>query len=438
MKRIGLLILGAVVGISSSTYGQFSVNADIRTRSELRNGYMQPAVDSSVSAFFISQRTRLTFDYKKEKLALRFGIQDIRVWGQDNNYTPSGTFGDSLTLFTSEAWAQYNFTDSTSLKIGRQIWAYDEHRLLSSRDWNQKGVFYDGLLFSKYMSKWQFDVGASFNNTAENLYNIDYYSDKNRFQTLNFIYIKHKLSDKLDLSGMYLNTGYNNISDMNRIDLMHTGGLNINYKNSAVKLHAEGYYQFGKNNKTQDVNAYFVTAGAETYLMDKKLTLGAGIDYFSGHDASNTDADYKATDHTFDILYGARFKYYGYMNEYMFVGKPFEQAGLQDINFTIKYRPVKRHIIKTQAHIFSQTADFAAPASTADQFVALDKYLGTELDLMYIFAINKYSKLNIGAAYYINSDSFENIKKVKPDIAAPSYYAWVSIQFKPEIFNSDK
>ena len=337
----------------------------------------------------------------------------------------------------SEAWMKYNITDSASVKVGRQIFAYDDQRLLSGRNWNQYGLFYDAALLSYLKGNWQFDLGLSFNNTAENQYNVEFPSDKNRIQTLNFIYAKNKLSKKSNISALVLATGINDATEANKIYQMYTMGLNYNQSLGKLKAHLEGYYQTGENETGMDKEAYFITASLK-YPLSKKVIIGAGYDYFSGEDGSNTDADYATTDHTFDILYGARFKYSGNMNQFLMMGKPWDAGGLQDINANLTYKMNKKHSIKADFHAFMLSSDYADPTNTSGSFIALDKNLGWELDAYYNYNFNNYSKLSLGVSYLNPTDELYILKKMSPDDMGTNLFGWVSLQFTPELFNSSK
>ena len=65
LKTIGLSLLGM---ISLTTYAQeFDVNLQLRPRYEYRNGFksLMPIGENSTS--FVSQRSRLNFNFKQEK-----------------------------------------------------------------------------------------------------------------------------------------------------------------------------------------------------------------------------------------------------------------------------------------------------------------------------------------------------------------------------------
>ena len=79
MRKLIFSALGLL--IMTGAFAQFKVDADFRTRGELRNGYITPAVENSTAASFVSQRSRINFSFAKEMISMKLGIQDVRVWG---------------------------------------------------------------------------------------------------------------------------------------------------------------------------------------------------------------------------------------------------------------------------------------------------------------------------------------------------------------------
>ena len=60
---------------------QFDINADLRARFENRNGYGTLKPDTEKATSFISQRTRLVFDYSFKNIKLRVSPQNVKTWG---------------------------------------------------------------------------------------------------------------------------------------------------------------------------------------------------------------------------------------------------------------------------------------------------------------------------------------------------------------------
>ncbi|GAB3640329.1 alginate export family protein [Spirosoma arcticum] len=171
-----LLTGGLLIVTYCSVRAQFSLTGQLRTRTELRNGHGNLAPKGAPAAFFTSQRTRLTFGYKWDRIMFQTAIQDVRVWGQDaatiNN-------ADGAKLMVHEAWADItlaNRADTTlkfkpiqnlSLKIGRQELVYDDVRLLGNLDWLQQGRRFDAALLKGQHMGWALDLGVGFNQNTD-------------------------------------------------------------------------------------------------------------------------------------------------------------------------------------------------------------------------------------------------------------------------------
>lgn len=165
-----------LVGIHPQVWAQFSLIGQLRTRTEIRHGVGNLPVNGSPSAAFTSQRARLTFGYKWDRVTFGMAIQDVRVWGQDAS-TISSTDGNRLMVH--EAWADValinradtsmKFTpiDYLSLKIGRQEMVYDDSRLIGNLDWLQQGRRFDAALLKAQHKGWTIDLGAGFNQNTD-------------------------------------------------------------------------------------------------------------------------------------------------------------------------------------------------------------------------------------------------------------------------------
>ena len=170
--------LALLVGVSTHfvSKAQFSLQGQVRTRTEVRNGLGNLVPTGSDAAAFTSQRTRLIFGYKWDRVTFGATVQDIRVWGQDAS-TISNNDGNRLMLH--EGWAEvtlankadttikFKAVDQLSIKIGRQELNYDDVRLIGNLDWLQQGRRHDMVLLKGMHSGWQFDVGYAFNQNTD-------------------------------------------------------------------------------------------------------------------------------------------------------------------------------------------------------------------------------------------------------------------------------
>jgi hypothetical protein len=153
-----------------------SLTGQIRTRTEIRDGVGNLVLQGSPKAVFTSQRTRMAFGYKWDKLSVGISLQDVRVWGQDAS-TITVTDGNRLMLH--EAWAdlvlankadtgiRFKLFEQMSLKIGRQELIYDDSRLIGNLDWLQQARRHDMALLKTMHHGWQVDLGYAFNQNTD-------------------------------------------------------------------------------------------------------------------------------------------------------------------------------------------------------------------------------------------------------------------------------
>ncbi len=175
LKR-SFMVFAITMVASANTNAQFTLVGQVRTRTEVRNGLGNLVVKGTKAAGFTSQRTRLTFGYKWDRLTVGASIQDVRVWGQDAS-TISNADGNRLMLH--EGWADltlFNKADTTvktkgidlmSLKLGRQELIYDDVRLLGNLDWLQQARRHDMALLKTVHKGWQVDLGYAFNQNTD-------------------------------------------------------------------------------------------------------------------------------------------------------------------------------------------------------------------------------------------------------------------------------
>ncbi len=176
-QKIRVLYLTMVLFLSALlSDAQFTLAGQFRPRTEVRNGYGNLVLKGAKSAVFTSQRTRLIFGYKWDRLTLGASIQDVRVWGQDAS---SISNADGSRLMLHEGWADltlFNKADTTirakgidlmSIKIGRQELSYDDVRLIGNLDWLQQGRRHDMVLLKTVHKGWQIDLGYAFNQNSD-------------------------------------------------------------------------------------------------------------------------------------------------------------------------------------------------------------------------------------------------------------------------------
>lgn len=192
MKKVNTksgLMLGVLLLLCNLLKAQFTLSSQVRTRSEYRDGTGTLRPVNNQPAFFTSQRTRLSFGYKNNRIQFLTSVQDVRVWGQDAS---SISNADGSKLGLHQAWAEVTLSnkkdtsfkkakvDYFGFKLGRQELLYDDSRLLGNLDWLQQGRRHDALVLKLLNHGWQIDLGVAFNqNTDAFNYNGTYYTPAN-------------------------------------------------------------------------------------------------------------------------------------------------------------------------------------------------------------------------------------------------------------------
>ena len=153
-QNIRVLLLCCCIFMTIAASAQFTLTGQLRTRTEVRSGLGNLVLKGSKAAVFTSQRTRLAFGYKWDRLTFGVAVQDVRVWGQDAS---SISNADGNRFMLHEGWADltlFNKADTTikakgidlmSIKIGRQELIYDDVRLIGNLDWLQQARRHDML-----------------------------------------------------------------------------------------------------------------------------------------------------------------------------------------------------------------------------------------------------------------------------------------------------
>jgi hypothetical protein len=180
MKKIDIIKLACLLFLSIYTHttvkAQFTLTGQLRTRTEIRNGLGNLVPTDSKTAAFTSQRTRLNFGYKWDRVLFGATVQDVRVWGQDAS---SISTNDGNRLMLHEGWAEVtlaNKADTTvkfkaldllTVKIGRQELIYDDVRLIGNLDWLQQARRHDMVLLKAVHHGWQIDAGYAFGQNTD-------------------------------------------------------------------------------------------------------------------------------------------------------------------------------------------------------------------------------------------------------------------------------
>src|SRR5690554_302238 len=406
------------IGLGMATYAQeFEISAELRRRFEYRHGYKTLADDSLDPAVFVSQRTRLNFGYKSEKLNAYFSVQNVRVWGD----VATSAISDKNGTAIHEAWAEILLNQQFSLKFGRQEIIYDDQRMFGNVGWAQQARSHDALIATfKPNENNRLDLGLAISAESESLFEIDY--NVNNYKSFQYLWY-HTNLNAVGLSFLALNNGYafEDVNNEQQVDYNQTFGTHATYGENKLKADASVYFQTGKIADTK-VNAYNLALNAH-YTINQDFSIGLGGEYLSGTDMNTTSNKLES----FNPWYGTNHKFNGWM-DYFYVGNHINSVGLMDFNATLAYKKDK-FSVQLVPHFFSSAATIVDGLGNE-----MSNTLGTEIDLMLGYNLSKDIQFQVGYSQMFATESMEIIRG--GDKNATNNWAWAMITVKPSLFKT--
>ncbi len=407
----------SVFSISATAQtNNLEIGAELRPRSLVDNGYSIPKSTKTGTPVYTTQRTRLNAGFTNDKLETFISFQDVRLWGGDDNYKSSGSYGNTESLCLHQGWVKLWIGNRFSLKIGRQLFSYDDQRILSARNWNDYQVTYDALLLEYKTDKHIINLGLTYNAESKN----NNLLSEDKYKTYDFIHYQFH-SQNFRASSIAVITGKTISDTTETVALKGTYGSNLNYKSGKFNAHIAAYYQHNLNDLAGKNSAYCFSVYAEQKLIDK-LSAGLGLDYLSGNDATTTSD----TDHQFDILYGRRHSYYGYMDYFSTI----PDQGLADYMTKLTYKPAKAINVQLHYHYFRLAADRYSSESPSE---TTNRNLGQELDLKIKSKIHQLATLELGYSIYGMTNTLKQVKGVDAETLKPPQFCYIMLSVTPSV-----
>lgn len=424
-KVYTLAVFGLLVLLSSprKSYGQTTIDAEFRPRSEFRQGFNQPLTDGTKSALVTLQRTRLNFNYKGGVVSARLVLQDSRIFGETDTKQPSTASNGSVGVY--EAWTELLLYSGTSFKIGRQGIQFEDGRLFSLSPWSNTGNSHD-LAQLKYSAP-GFDIQLGYAYGNQKAYNADtsYYSVSKMYKELAFIHLTKTLAKGLDLSLLHVSEGFNKSkTDLSLYHRNTTGGT-LQLKNDKMPLGflLTGYYQSGKNAATVNLDAYLL-ASKVTYSFNDKIGGLLGADYYSG--SESTIAATKTN--TFSKLpYGVNHSFNGYMEYWASLPK----GGLFNYFGGVNLKLNKR--LSSDITYYAFKLAKTMKSGTTD----IQKNIGSELDLVLNYKFSAETAIQFAWCTYFVTDGTKMLKYKNTTIDTKfPQYAYVMLTIKPKLYKT--
>ncbi|MBX2921225.1 MAG: alginate export family protein [Chitinophagaceae bacterium] len=445
---LAIISLSAIIFLTCNfANAQFSLSAQLRTRTELRDGQGTPLPKDADPAFFTSQRTRLTAVYSTYRLKFGLTVQDVRVWGQDVSTINRNSTQDNNGLLLHEAWAEIGLTDTSSkvyalsLKLGRQELIYDDQRLIGNLDWLQQARRHDAAILQFNTSQWAIHGGFAYNQNKESASSTKYnetpagnYAGNTNggvnYKSFEYLHADRKYKQG-NISFLFFADQFNkyhtNIENNVPVKVWDKGtwnrmttGLYATHTFGKVMLTASAYYQAGKNSSGQQVSAALLSANISLNT-GKKLSVGTGIDYTTGGVSGNTS-------NAFDPLYGTPHKFWGFM-DYFYAGSGFGSKGLADYYVRAKYQASGKFLLSADLHCFSSAS--AVYDASGNK---LSSNFGTEADITATYTLTKIISLEAGYSHFLSTATLtsSSVKNI-PHAQKSNNWAYVMIRIQPEL-----
>ncbi|PKP09006.1 MAG: hypothetical protein CVU09_13150 [Bacteroidetes bacterium HGW-Bacteroidetes-4] len=397
----------------------WSLNLELRPRTEFRNGYRALTTPASQPAFLTTQRSRMSVSYENEKIKSYFAIQDVQTWGDVK------TKSDAPSFMLFEAWIEMKLHETLALKLGRQQLKYEQQHLLATTNWNNVASSHDLALLKLKKSGFDAHLGLAYNNEAEKNFESNYPVDY--YKAMQFLWLLKEFDNGLALSLLEITDGLQPTGADYTLYFRNTTGLNANYSNKDLGLTLSGaaYLQTGKDKTGTELNAHMILASA-SYQVNEKLKTTLGFEYYSGDDNLDTlDTEKNA----FNNLYGAGHALRGSMDYFITVDNHTKNGGLMDLYLKLDYKLNDKISTSGAYHFFSLTNNVIDTDYTGTGLKALDKPLGSEIDLLLNYKYHKTLTMSVGYSVMFAQRSLSVIRG--GDYEKAGHWFFVMLTFKP-------
>lgn len=421
-----LMIFPVATWAQEQADNTFSLNLNTLTRGELRYGgfLIDETEDVPIEghAHFVIGRYRLTADYSRSWLEARVSLQQSGTWGMG---------GGSFSL--NEGYVALKSKKGWFTKIGRQILAYDDERILGSNDWSMTAPTHDVLKLGYEGKQHKVHLFFAYNQNPENMNGFTYYKDGNQpyksMQSLWYHYDTPKSTFGVSL--LFMNIGMQSYVTTNpTVYYQQLAGTYITFRPKYFFAEGAFYYQFGKEEHGLILDAFMASVKLTAKPRDS-YSIYAGYDYLSGDAffAVPPEGQIGLVHHDkargFNPIYGSHHEFYGamdffYMSTYVGSFTP----GLQNAFLGTTLNPYKTLNINVAAHYYAM----------ATKLPWVDQFLGLAAELSASYAFTKFISVECGYSYMYGSETMKFLKRVSD--SQQLHWAYLMLTINPTIFTT--
>lgn len=401
----------------------FSINASLWTRGEFRDGAL-PAENGADYAVFLMSNNVLRFNYSGNYLEARVSPKFFGIWGAKG----------SGAVAVEEAWLGLK-TGGWFLRLGRQMLAYDDERIIGSNDWSMATSTHDLLKAGFELGKHKLHLLAAFNQNNENTNGGTYYADGGQaYKTMQTLWYHWDPFPQLGASLVFMNTGMQRKGTDSEVKenitvFQQLFGAFVDWHPKYFSLQASYYRQTGFDEYALPIHAWMASAEANGRLLDW-LSLNAGYFFMSGDEHFHVPPQgalgmaRKTEVRGFNPIFGSHHQFYGamdffYVNTYYGGNTP----GLQDFHTGFRLRPFKSLSLDASYHLLA-TAVAVENANT--------QVLGHEVELGASWQIAKDVTLSAGYSFMNGTQTMQLLKRSDQDRLR---WAWLMLVVTPQFFS---
>ena len=420
---MAILLLPIIAHAQQEADNQFNVKLDMLTRGELRYGGFNDSDNAQDDlAHFIIGRYRLTTDYSRSWLQVRLSLQQSGTWGMS---------GGSFSL--NEGWAMVKSRKGLFAKIGRQVLAYDDERIIGSNDWAMTAPTHDVLKLGYEGDQHKVHLLFAYNQNPENMEGFTFFSGGNQpYKSMQTLWYHYATPNSIfGASLLFMNIGMqgerNNVP---KTFFQQLAGTYITLKPKYITAEGSFYYQFGKEEHGIPLDAFMGSVKLTAKPRDS-YAIYAGYDYLSGdaYFAVPPEGSIGMVFHDkvrgFNPIYGSHHEFYGAMDFfYMSTWVGGFTPGLQNAYLGSTFSPVKNLNFNLAGHYYAM----------ATKLPNVKQFLGLAAELSANYAFTKFISAELGYSYMYGSETMKFLKRVSGN--QQLHWAYLMLVINPDIFST--
>jgi len=414
MKHTSILIFVLLVCIPlSAQENQFKFSGELRVRSEADGRDL--SITSPMNLYSLS-RVRLGVEVKpSDVLTVFIRMQDSRTFGEETASGSFNTVANSKNIDLNEGYVVVKefFSNSLSMKFGRQMMQFGNERIIGALNWNNIGRSFDGVRLTVAPSSSSaldlFVMNAGETNAAPSGVSpatVAYKRDDGQWIAGAFYSLKQSPSLLYEGYALYQNITKRSLPGKDSL-IRATVGARVKGSFDSFTYDVEAAGQAGTMNGT-DIVAYMAAFSIE-YAVGSPLISSASVnlDIFSG-----TAPTTVTENNTFEPPFSSGHRFYGYMDYFTNVYTHMFGRGINDLYLRTVHNVSSDITVTPTLHYFT-LAEKRTAATT-------DKFLGTELDIIALYRFNKNLVFEFGLCGFVPGFTMRTVYG-KSDVGLWSY-----------------